>query len=107
MANLTNATNLINLYCGSLRNVIAQHNASYTFTEDADGYACELSLPYNSPVRGASSNGSFPSKQLAKRSAALGAVEQLILAGEFDAQLKPTPANPAKRKGEVSWTEYA
>lgn len=103
MANLSNATGLINLYCGSLRNVIAQHNANYVFTETPEGYSCELSMPFNSPVRGGSSNGSFRSKKLAKQSAALAVVEQLILAGEFDAQLNPTPANPAKQKGEVSY----
>lgn len=102
MASLANATNLINLYCGSLRNVFAQHNAVYTFKESPSGFTCELDLPFNSPVRRSSSMGFFPSKKMAKASAALSAVEQLILAGEFDADLKPTPANPAKKRGEVS-----
>ncbi|WOO79001.1 Dicer-like protein 1 [Vanrija pseudolonga] len=97
-----NATTLLSLYVGSLRNNLSVHNARYTFEGSApngvEGHQkCTVLLPFNSPVREATSDDFFPNKQGAKRSAAINAINALIAAGEISQELIPTPANPTKK----------
>lgn len=95
-----NATSVMSAYVGSLRNNLSEHNAVYTCAAAyGGGFTCSVVLPFNSPVREASSAGPFRSKQLAKQSAAFNAVLALMEAGEIAPSLAPTPANPTiKRK---------
>lgn len=104
---LANANGVLSGYIGSLRNNLSLHNAVYTVTDappPEKGFQCALALPYNCPVRAASSKGTWPSKQAAKSSAAFNALCDLYAHGEVTVDLKLTPKNPTKaaRAGPTS-----
>ncbi|KAL7419495.1 hypothetical protein Q5752_005406 [Cryptotrichosporon argae] len=112
------ATNTLALYIGSLRNDNTVHNAIWTSSSfsvpfpaaagkmknppPATYYRAVVTLPFNCPVREATSTApGHRSKALAKQSAAWHVVRQLVDMGEITervaGQLVPTPKNPTMR----------
>ncbi|KLT43811.1 ribonuclease III [Cutaneotrichosporon oleaginosum] len=92
------ATSVLSEYVGSLRNNLAIHGLEWSYREHSGtfherGFTATVELPFNSPARTAKGDRQI-SKKLARASAAMVAVKELMRYGEIGLDFTLTPLHP-------------